>query len=740
MNIAGIISLWLTLLATWMLLRRYTKDEWIIALFSIFVLIFPYRWKALFDASPTGFAMMWVPVLILGLDLAVRDGKLRGGFVAGLAILFMYLGDAHIFFFGMLLIPAWCMLALLADSGLSGKAGSRYGRIALALTPAALVGGSMFFAVRSLAKSLSETAMGQGRDLGEVAVFSPQASGFFTWQSGDVSSQVYLGWAIVVLIIVGFVLLSWNFLREPRQQLKPLLFMTFLCLGILGMAILALGPHGLRTGGFFTLVRELIPPYTMIRQAGKIFCLMPTLLAVAGVTALTVLVKAGSAIPMWRGFCVMLVAVPIFWDYSTLSKPDLIYLSKEQPAYQAVAEDALSRGENPHIVVVTLWPGDSHYAAIYQHFALMYRVRMLNGYSPAVSKTYFDEIFLPLHSINQGYLSSEQISFLRAMGIGHIVIHENLYPEKVAPFPVSYALKKFLKHPSLQFLAHGDSVWAFRILDSPDEQTREPHKMARQASGPLFPARHWEMERSLYENVDLVEDTSASDRNYIALSDDGAVVHIAQTGSPPAPGLRWMIRCRGQGLLRAEIFVGQDLLREELLVVEHQHWQWLELPVSIETFSNVSVRLALEAGNIDLDSALLAAGRWPFLQPGEIISVPAANFFRAGFTDINQDRVTFLKKNYAERVVFYGPRMPLEPGLYEVSLDYSTDAEPGIEIGELRITSDTNDAGKQSMALHQGQPWRFEIRVDNNLPFNMDLFFAGQADLVLDEVIFRRLQ
>lgn len=740
MNAAGIISLWLTLLATWLLLRRYTKDEWIVALFSIFVLIFPYRWKALFDASPTGFAMMWVPVLILGLDLAVRDGKLRGGIVAGLAILFMYLGDAHVFFFGMLLIPAWCMLALLADSGLSGQAGSRYGQIVLALTPAALVGLSMVFAVRRTAKSLSETAMGQGRDLGEVAVFSPQASGFFTWQSGDISSQVYLGWAIVALIIVGLVLLFLNFLRDPRQQLNPLLFMSLLCLGILGMAILALGPHGLRSGGLFTLVRELIPPYAMIRQAGKIFCIMPTLLAIAGVIALTALVKAGSAKPWWHGFCVMLVAVPIYWDYSTLSKPDLIYLPKEQPAYQAVAEDALSRGENPHILVVTLWPGDSHYAALYQHFALMYRIRMLNGYSPAVSKTYFNDIFMPLQSINQGYLSMEQISALRGMGIGHIMVHENLYPEKVAPFPVSYALKRFLEHPSLQFLARGHSVWAFRILDAPEKQAREQHEMVWDLRTPLFPARHWEMERSLYEHAALVEDASASGRNFIALSKDGAVVHLAQTGTPPAPDLRWMIRCRGQGLLRVEVFAGHDLLGEELLTLKNQDWQWLELPLSIETYSNVSVRLALEAGNIDLDSALLTAGKWPFLQPGELITIPAASFFRAGFTDLSQQQVTFLTKYYAEKVVFYGPRMPLEPGLYEVSMEYSADAAPGVEIGALRITSDANIMGKKVAPLFQGQDWRFEVLVENNLPFNMDLFFTGQADLVLNEVTFRRLE
>ncbi|GAB6059912.1 glycosyltransferase family protein [Desulfonatronum parangueonense] len=740
MNVAGIFSLWATVFATWLLLRRYTKDEWVVALFSLFVIFFPYRWSTLFDSSPTGYAMMWVPVLILGLDIAIRDGKALGGMLAGIAVIFTYLCDSHVFFFSVLIIPAWCLLAMTAESRIPALGMERIKRIIRALIPVAATGGVVVLAVRAQARFLSETSMAQGRSVSEVMLFSPQAKGFFAWQGSNISSQVYVGWSITIIICLGLLAMTWSFLRRPREQFQSIVFISLLCLGILTVAVLALGPHGLRSGGLFLLARELVPPYAMIRQAGKIFSIMPTLLAVAGVLALTALIKVGVAKAWWRGFCVAVAAVALFWEYTALSTPDLLYLQDEQSAYRAVAEDARSRDVNPHILVIPLWPGDSHYSATYQHFALMYRIRMINGYTPAVSMTYFEEVFLPFQSINQGYLSTEQVGLLRSMGVGHIVVHEDLYPEKVAPFPVSYAIKQYLQHPHLEFLARGDSVWAFKIHESPQVQDGYVSKTAPEHKPPLFPARHWEMEWSAHEKATLIEDASASNKNYIILDREGSSVHLAHTGAPPAPGLRWMIRCRGQGHLKAETRSGPHLIKAEPVAVDHQDWFWLELPVHIETHSDLSLRLLHVSGIVELDSALMSAGDWPLLQPGETLTLPAASFFRAGYTDLDQHQVVFLKKFYAERVVFYGPRMPLEPGLYEVSLAYSSDAAPGVEIGSLHVTSDTGTMAKEGKPLYQGQDWRFEMRVDNNLPFNMDLFFTGQADLLLDSITFRRLE
>ncbi len=740
MNVAMIASLWATLLATWLLLRRYTKDEWVVALFSVFVLLFPYRWKTLFDASPTGFAMMWVPIMLLGLDIAMRDGKIRGGVVAGISIIFAYLGDIHVFFFSVLLAPAWCLLALLPASGITKKGLRKYGEIARALAPAALAAIVVVAAVRGLARSLHETAMGQGRSLSEVLVFSPQASGFFTWQHTQVSSQAYIGWSITIIIVLGLLAMTWFFVRRPREEFRPIIFIGLLCLGIITVAILALGPHGLRSGGLFLLARELIPPYAMIRQAGKIFSIMPTLLAVAGVLALSALIKVGAAKAWWRGVCVAIAAVALFWEYTALSTPDLIYLQEEQPAYQAVAMDARSRGEDPHALVVTLWPGDSHQAAIYQHFALQYRIRMLNGYTPAVSKTYFEEIFLPLQSINQGYLSGHQIAKLRSMGIGHILVHEDLYPEKVAPFPVTYAIKHFLEHPRLAFLKRSESIWAFRILEEPkDDRSQEYRKITSQWTM-FFPARQWEMERSSHENASVVDDDSASALRYLVLASHGAFIELSATGSPPAPGLRWMVRSRGQGIVNAQIVADGKLFGEVPLVVDHQDWQWLEVPVKIEEFAELSLRLQWMEGSVDLDLALMPAGDWTFIEPGESMTIPAPSLFHAGYTDIDMNHLVFYERLYGKRIIFYGPKMPLHPGRYRINFVYQTHAERGVELGVMRVQRGLQSKSEQIMTLYQGQALSFELNVSDNLPLNMYFVFSGKADMTLETLEISRIK
>jgi hypothetical protein len=739
MNAAGIFSLWATIFATWLLLRRYTKDEWIVGLFSVFVVFFPYRWITLFDSSPTGFAMMWVPVLILGLDLAVRDGRALGGAMAGIAVLFAYLCDTHVFFFSVLAIPAWCFLALLAAPGCFEKGWRRILHIAYALVPLAVTGGLVVLAVRSQARFLSETSMAHGRSIGEVLLFSPQSSGFFTWQH-SISSQVYLGWTIVALILLGALALTWAFLRQPRERFRPLLFMGILCMGILITAELALGPHGLRSGGLFMLVRELIPPYAMIRQPAKIFSLMPTLLAVAGTIALTALIKAGSNKAWWRVTCLTLFTVLMLWEYSSLSTPGLTYLQNEQPAYRAVAEDAQELGMEPRALVIVLWPGDSHYASIYQHFSILYRIRMINGYTPAVSKGYVDNVFLPFESINQGYLSSSQADDLLSRGIRHLLLHEDLYSEKVAPFPVSYALKHYLEHPRLRFLKQSDSVWAFRILETSEERIEHEDIETTKHWVSFFPARHWEMERSVQEKAVVLDDVSASEGRLLLLAEEGASVRLASTGSPPAPGLRWMIRCRGEGILGAEVFAGDHLLKQKILAVEYQDWQWLEIPADISTFSSLSLRLKNIAGRVELDSALLFAGDWELPLPGESMTIPALSLFHAGYTNLHLNSVMFLTKHYGKRIIFYGPKMPMVPGRYEVRLVYEADADPGTELGVMHIELGWNTGKERIIPLRQGAPMEFDLELSDNLPLNMYFVFSGKADLTVNKLEITRIE
>ena len=77
-NLTGFISIWLTFLFTWLLLRRYMQSNIIAGISSIVAITLPYRWISMLGGSPTGFAMMWIPLLLLGIDKAVRENSIWG--------------------------------------------------------------------------------------------------------------------------------------------------------------------------------------------------------------------------------------------------------------------------------------------------------------------------------------------------------------------------------------------------------------------------------------------------------------------------------------------------------------------------------------------------------------------------------------------------------------------------------------------------------------------------------------
>ncbi|PTN36521.1 hypothetical protein [Desulfonatronum sp. SC1] len=737
MNVAGLVSLWVSLLATWLFLRRYVKDEWVVALFSVFAIALPFRWMQLFDASPAGYAMMWVPLLLLGLDMAIRDGNIFGGFLAGLSVMMAFFADLHVFFFSCLLLPGWCVMSVIAEPRVVMQLRGRVLVIARAMLPLAVIMVVLVFAVTSQSASLEDTHMGSGRDLREVGLFSPQKSGFLSWEAQGISNQVHVGITFPILMVLGSLAFVSMFLRNPRTQWRNMLFWIFLLGGIAGIALLALGPHGLRSGGLFALVREVIPHYAMIRQAGKIFTLMPTLLALGGALALYAVVRIGPRHAWWRTVCIGGVGGVVIGSYLLLPSPTLSYLENEQHAYQAVVDDANEMGIFPRAFIVTLWPGDSHFGSIYQHYAITYRIRMINGYTPAIDMAYFEDVFRRFESVNQGYLSEDQIENLQSRGIRHLLVHEDIYPEKVAPFPVSYLLRTYLNHPCLEFLAQDGPVWAFRILDRQCSSQQYPESDFEKK--PLFPARLFAMENARRTGGTLRDDEEASGWTFVNLQSSDSSVTLPLTATPPAPELRYLVRARGNGLLLARVHNDDgEVLSEKMVRVESGEWDWFTAHAPLETFSQVTLHLQLHEGEIDLDMALLTGGRWRFLNPGQSVELAAPLFFRAGYTDLKNEQVVFRRSHEEKRILFYGPRMPMAPGNYAIKLAFEDNSLPGTRLGVLHVELDWNTKKGPVYELIAGEDLEFSLDIQNNLPLSFSLVYFGASDLRIDGLTILR--
>ncbi len=731
----------MTYLLTLLLTRRYTTSAWIAWLAAVIGILVPYRWVNLFGGSPAGFAMMWTPAVLLGIDLAIRDGRFAGGVLAGLAIIGAAWGDQHVYFFSGIAALGWCFVAYSAREARPWFAWRHIGRCALVLLPFLVC---LFFALKfpKLMKLLTEHVTGQPpvdfsvapRHWREVLNYSPEWTGYWGLSPLGISEQIYLGYTIFLVLGAGWLALLVRTLRAERGQWRRWLVLTLLGVGTLGVMYLALGYRAPHDARLFDMARHYVPKYNLIRQPAKILCLLPTLFAVGA--ALT-LGTFGAALRQrrWQLGLPLLVVVLLVGEYHGRTYPVLTRLDNTQAAYAAVAANARELGKPPHALVITLWPGDSHYASIYQHFASLHRVRMVDGYNPFIKKDYFENVFRRFESVNQGVISPEQIARLTEMGVHWVLFHENLFPEKVSPFPAAATLKNLLNHPQLQLLKQDGPVWAFRLLDVP-----QPHAEVAPEWKIFFPARQWEGERCRLSSAAAIQaDPEASGRACALLAYAGASVELPAVRTALRPGLRWLIRARGTGELQCEQLVGSNACPAGVMAIASTNWTWHAVPVQpFTTFDLLALRLQRTSGSVDLDMAQLVAGEWPALLPGTECSLPAAPFFHSGMTDLARNAAVFSATQDGAGISCYGPKLPLEPGIYDIELVSNSAAQPGTLLGSFEF--EPGPAAPASAPVIAGQRTRLRGVVRSNLPVNLVFVYAATADVALHRVIIKRIE
>lgn len=724
-NLSAFLSIWLTLLFTWQLVRRYVRSDTLGALAGMLSITLPYRWFALLGGSPTGFAMTWVPLAFWGLDMAIRDERLRGGFITALAVLFAYTSDVHVFFFVVLALPAWSLFTLWARPVFKWKNWRAYLPMARSLWPVALV--TLAAAIHGSTGSLdlSETNMAAGRAWEEVIGASPSMRGFLGWREHHLHSQIYLGYTVLLLFAAGFLLAvqQWRNSRDDASR-RTLWLMLLLAIAMGTVGLLAVGPHGPLGGLALRVVRRLIPPYAMIRQSGKVFALMPTLLALW--TALSMNCLPQNWKRRWRTFTISLLALLIFAEYQRRMDPPISLLTTEQSAYAAVATDAQSRAVIPHAFIVTLWPGDSHLASLYQYYCSLYRIRMINGYTPAVDSTYFEKIFLPFQTINQGWLTDTQADELMGRGIQYLIVHADLFPEKVSPFPIIFTLRHFAAHPRLTALKQDGPIWAFRI--EPGSQATDPAPL--EWTHPLMAARHWLLDLESATGGLIQPDGSASRGEYLQLNVPNTTIRVAATSGPPATNLRWLFRARGQGTLQVRSLSNAQQVFETNLAIDTPDWDWFVVPLPIDTYADLALDLELGGGTIDLCSTLLIAGaEW---SSGD--TIPAAAHFHAGYLDLASGFVHLRAGQDRRGPVFYGPKLPVGRGRVTVRLDFSSPADTGTPLGEIELEQLFSPMARVTEPVIAGQPAIITVNLEENLPVNLIFHFAGEADITLQSV------
>jgi hypothetical protein len=734
MNLTGLVSLGLTAWLTMRLARRYAADDALAVLAGWLSILMPYRWIMLLGGSPMGHAITWVPLLLLGVDMVVRDLRPAGGFLVGLGLLFASWGDSHVLFFGVFACAGWVAVAIVARGGWPWRDGRAWRALAGA-AGAALVG--LVPALVMLAFTVTRlrgTTAGVTRNLSEIALFSPRLSGLFQWAASGVHSHLYLGWSLCALAALGMA--GWIACRprSPEAWRRLAVFLLLLA-AVVAVIVLASGPHGPHGGVAWRAARKLIPPYRAIRQPAKVLCLLPTLAAVglaAGLSAWTGLLRRPAA----RSAACALLALAVAAEMKAQIHATICTLDGEQGAYRAVADRARADGLDPRVLVLPLWPGDAAYCSVYQHYASLYRVRMANGYSPAVRPSYIEGFFGRFKDFNHGEMPDASLDALLGMGIRAILFHEDQFPEKVSPFPAGRTLEALRRHPRLRFLAQDGRVWAFEILAPgaarPDAGAIEAY------ADPWPPARRSEIERGV-PHVTAVADPACSHGAYGGLAREGDRFVLPRVPPHGEPEVAWWLRVRGDGELSLEWSPGADEEgpRSSLRVDSGAAWVWLRMPPpdGVRDRDRVTLSAAWASGRADVDVALFATAGPLALKPGESRVFPAAAFFRAGSTAAGGAVVFDPERDPADRVL-YGPFRPLVSGRYRATLEFGSPAAPGLALGSFVV--DGADAPPAPVAV--GRPAEVEFVQVADTPFVASITYSRAASVTIQRLVLLRLE
>lgn len=731
-NITLIISLWITFIATRKLLRRYTPSDTIATLGALIAIILPYRWITLLDGSPTGLTMMWVPIILLMLDIMVTERKLWAGAIAGAVIYASEWGDTHVYVFSLMLAPCWCLFSYL-HHGSARRLRDRAEWKSLVKAASLLI----LFLCLSVGKGLMlrhqlhEEMITKGRSLHEVALRSPSIHGLVKFVNPSDNRKIYVGYALLALLALG----AAAQLRARRRgtPLVPTRTFVLLLAAIAGMIILSLGTQNPAGPKAWSVLMKVIPPYGMIRQPDKIYCLMPTLLALAW--ALTVVTLAGRhASPAKRLTLGLLCVLPLLADYKYRIRPTLCLLDQAQGAFKAVAEDARATNKSPHVLCLPLWPGDSHFDSINEYYVSLYHVRMVNGYGGTVRKKYFDEIFMPFESMNLGSVSDAQLDALLQRGVGYLIFHENQFPEKVSPFPAAQTLQRLLGHPRLEKLAQDKSVWSFKIL---------PTRVSKPFVAPwpiVGAACEWEWEwnkettaRRLPSSPDTLGDGA------VILEKAGDKACAGETLVPLDAPTCGLIRLRGKGELQGHAIINKQPGTPQRITVDSANWQWqtISLPLA-KGATPMAYQADYVSGAVTLDSFILAAASLPRLESGMTLILPAASFFHAGYTAPDLRGVVFSTDRDPDAVVLYGPKLPLEPGLYKVAVSFESDAPAGTVLGRFNVRWPGCEDWPWTEVI-AGKPASLEFQQNDNMPFFVAFKFERRGDLTVHAIELTRL-
>lgn len=485
-NCIVILSFLLCGICTFLLADRYLKNKPAAFLSGLIFAISPFRLSQLFGGHPTGFILFWVPLIVYLYELLWEKKKWLYGWLAGACIFLVCMEEHHMGYYTALFTVFFWLYKYL----FSNKAKPlNILQFALLLIPVAtgwLASAAYMLHVKSIVFNVS--VAGKGRTFDEIKLYAPVIKQFFQRVNTDSEKYIYMGIIPLILIISGII--KKIFFQTKTKNEKDIFPYTFYLLTFFAGVILCLGPN-LKYLPVYKLCYKIIPFFHFPRSPARIYTF-----SLLGLSLLS-----GYGIMIFKkNYLRYIFIILLCLDFYIYPRIGLTRLSAGNKTYSYIKG---TYPKNP-LLEIPIWPGESSWTSIYQYYTTIYRIPIINGYSPFVTKQYVDEIFWEFVSINMGMINPEQYELLKKLNVKYINIHEEAYPQKVNPFPFKIALENLKKSPYIKFILNDGPMYLFEILDKP--QNIPLNKYTIPAKTGVF----YECENMPHRIGEIVEDEDAS--------------------------------------------------------------------------------------------------------------------------------------------------------------------------------------------------------------------------------------
>ncbi|MCL1910127.1 MAG: hypothetical protein FWG05_04230, partial [Kiritimatiellaeota bacterium] len=746
-NLAQLAALLTAYLFLFLLASRYSGSRLIAHFAAAVAMCFPYQWITLAGGSPTGFGMAFVPGVALGIDIAVRDGKTRGGVIAALALLFCWTSDLHCLAFAVMLAPAWvlCSGVVRCTHRLQRPADHRSAatfwkneiiKYIRSLWPLIISGVVVLGVAMWLSTFYAKTDAAGGRSLDVLARNSPSWRAFFGTVIRGADVNAFTGQFVVIFVLIvtlGLIIKSVK-TRDWRKYAGVIL----LCVGIVFVFCLALGTNGPFEGLPLRIMRKIAPPYKMIRQPLKVFCLLPTLLAPVLATVLqmgkpNVSEKFKHAVNGCHSKVETFLSCVFSALYVVLQAKMEMHLAVCRiPAGNEVYAQIAAEHEKPNVLCLPIWPGDSAWSSLYQLNTMLEGVRMVNGYSAVCTDDYLRDVYSVFEPITQGRVGVEQLAALREYGVTDILLYADAFPDKVSPFPAGVTIDRLIVNPYLRHVENkggGGRILRFKIIGEADKTDEIDEPQKPEETFFISPARRW----SSIPGTDGAQGINPTN----AVAKSRSPVYITDD-------LAWHVRTydRSSGLSENK----HDDKPEDL------SYRWRRFPVKASSdWETISFNAAEECPAAEVLDILLTLGNLP-LGHDEIELWPI-QLFSGGIQFVNDSVLGFssvfkLGEDAADEIL-YGFGLPLDEGKWDVEITWAEALESDVPMcesaGTFRVLSEGVELAKNEVTRNAASHRHYwnTVRVcsfetTNQAPVTLRFKYGGKNTVLFGNIVLRK--